>query len=73
MKNWTYIFIGLMILLITAYDIFAILTSGTESSISSIMIIWAYKYPAFPFLVGFVSGHLFWRMKNNKDTEKEGI
>lgn len=68
MKKYTYIFIAVMVLVIAVYDIIAIYFGGTESSISSILIVYSYKFPAGTFLIGFVAGHLFWRMKSNKDT-----
>lgn len=67
-KKLTVYFILSVIVLIGVYDIYVIYTAGTEASISNTMIVWAYKYPSFPFLMGFVMGHLFWRMRENKDT-----
>lgn len=56
------------ILLLLIWDVIAIKVGGTEASISSIIITFAYKMPMFTFLAGFVCGHLFWRMRTNKDT-----
>jgi len=64
----TMIFIGVLIVAIAAWDVFVLVDGGTESSISHVMIVWAYKYPAFPFVMGFVMGHLFWRMKETSET-----
>jgi len=68
----TMIFIGILILAITAWDIFVLVDGGTESSISYVMLSWAYKYPIFPFIMGLTMGHLFWRVKNVKGTNKLG-
>lgn len=73
MKKWTVVFIIAIIVLIAIYDVFAITTSGTEASISSVIINWSYEFPAFTFLTGLVTGHLFWRMKPNKETKKKGM
>lgn len=76
MQNWkkyTVIFIVLLFVGVAVYDVLAIINGGTEASISSTMIMWSYRFPAFPFLIGFVCGHLFWRMKENKDTATIGV
>jgi len=61
-QKYTYMFIGIMIVSITIYDVYAIFVGGTQATISWAMIDWAYKYPLFPFIMGLLSGHLFWRM-----------
>lgn len=66
MRNITVIFILLIAVAITVYDVFAILKGGTESSISMVMIQWAYQYPLFPFGMGVLVGHLFWRVRDIK-------
>ena len=58
----TYIFVLITIVVVTVYDVYAMLAGGTESSISWIMIDWAYRYPLFPLITGIIMGHLFWRM-----------
>lgn len=68
--KWTVIFIIGMIAAVAAYDVYTIAEHGLESSISHTMIVWAYKYPIFPFIVGVVVGHLFWRMRDTGDTKK---
>lgn len=68
----TMIFIGIIILAIAAWDIFVLVDGGTESSISYVLMTWAYKYPVFTFMMGFVMGHLFWRIRNVKGTDKLG-
>lgn len=71
MKRVTYIFIAVLFIAIAIYDVYAIMKGGTEASISSIMIGWSYKFPLFPFSMGVICGHLFWRMRANKETKKE--
>ena len=68
-KQMTVIFIGIVFVAITVWDVLAISHGGTEASISSTFIMWSYKFPAFTFLFGFVCGHLMWRMKSNDDTK----
>jgi hypothetical protein len=59
------------------YDAYAISQGGTEASISSQLIVMSYTMPFAThmgvFLCGVLFGHLFWRMKPNKDTIKAGI
>lgn len=61
-KKHTYVFIVAIIVLIAIWDVYVLVWGGPESSISHIMINWAYDYPVFSFVMGFVMGHLFWRM-----------
>jgi len=69
-KKGTMIFIGVLIVAITAWDVFVLVDGGTESSISHVMIAWAYRFPIFPFLMGVLCGHLFWRMPQTKELDK---
>lgn len=66
--------IVVIIFFILIYDAIAIYYGGTEASISSLIITSSYKMPFLPFciglFIGILSGHLFWRMKGNKDTAK---
>jgi len=68
-KITSMVFFGVFGLLVI-YDIYAIHIGGTESSISSVLINFSYKMPMFTFFCGFICGHLFWRMRSNKDTMK---
>ena len=65
------------VIIILVYDATAIMNGGTEASISSLIISLSYKQPLVPALVGWfiglLMGHLFWRMKGNKDTEELGL
>jgi hypothetical protein len=76
-KSVTFIVMPLLIVILLAYDAFAIYKGGTESSISSLLITSAYKMPFMVFSIGFffglLCGHLFWRMKSNKDTKELGL
>ena len=53
---------------IAVYDFWVIAEHGKPASISATLIRWSHEYPSIPFLLGFVCGHLFWRMKD-KDIE----
>lgn len=70
MRKITTIFTIALVAIIAIYDVCAIVKGGVESSISHMMIEWSYKFPAFPFLVGFTCGHLFWRMKDTPITKE---
>jgi hypothetical protein len=69
-KNRTVIFIIVIIAAIASYDVLTISKGGIETSISHTMIVWAYKYPIFTFLMGVTMGHLFWRMRDTKETSQ---
>ena len=70
MKKITRIFVLLTLVIVGVFDVFAIVKGGTEASISHLIFIWSYKYPAFTFLTGFCTGHLFWRMRDTEDSRK---
>jgi hypothetical protein len=67
----------ILVVLVLVYDAVAISKGGTEASISSIVINMTYTMPFAThitvFLCGVLFGHLFWRMKPNKDTIKNNI
>ena len=73
-KIVTFILIPLLVIGILIYDVFAIALGGTEASISSLIITAAYKMPFMVYMIGLFNGiligHLFWRMKSNKDTKE---
>lgn len=69
MKSLTGKILAVLLLALLVYDVIAIQIGGTESSVSSVIITFAYKMPIFTFLSGVVCGHLFWRMRTNKDTQ----
>jgi len=70
MKKVTGLILVSAVALLIIYDVVAIAKGGTEASISSVIIAFSYKMPMFTFITGFVFGHLFWRMRTNKDTQK---
>lgn len=70
--NKAAIFIFIILLSIGAFDVYLVYSGGTEATISSQIILWSYNYPAFTFLMGFAMGHLFWRMRDTKKTERLG-
>lgn len=63
-QKQTKIFIVLVIVLITVFDVFVLSSDGggTASSISYVLMNWSYRHPVLPFTIGFVMGHLFWRI-----------
>lgn len=65
------------VVIILVYDATAIMNAGSEASISSLIISLSYKQPLIPALcgwfIGLLMGHLWWRMKGNKDTEELGL
>jgi hypothetical protein len=64
MKKITPIFILIIVVSSIAFDFFIIGQQGKTESISATIIRWAYDYPSIPFVVGFLCGHLFWKMKD---------
>lgn len=76
-KILTFMIIPLIILIILVYDGVAVSTAGNEASISSLIITSAYQMPFMVWCIGFsmgvLTGHLFWRMKGNKDTRALGL
>ena len=61
-RKYTSIFIVVVILGIFAYDGWVIIVGGKDASVSQVIIDYSYDYPSFTFLIGFIMGHLFWRM-----------
>lgn len=70
----TFVIIPLIIVAILGYDVYAIMKGGTEASISSLIIKSSYNMPFMVYMIGLFNGilvgHLFWRMKSNKDTKE---
>lgn len=62
----TVIFIVLMITSIVVFDFYIIFAEGAPESISAYLIRWSHEHPSIPFLIGFVMGHLFWRMSDKR-------
>lgn len=53
-------FILVVIVFSILYDIWVGTTYGSASTISWVTWTTAQHYPAIPFAVGFLAGHLFW-------------
>lgn len=70
MRKITIVFILAIVILIAAYDVFAIAKGGTEASISYVLIGWSKEFPAFTFTMGFTMGHLFWVIRKTPDAPK---
>ncbi len=71
-KKYTVIFVVVLFASILIYDVVAISQGGTEASISHLLNVWSYKFPAFTFFMGFLAGHIFWRTGPTKElTELE--
>ncbi len=72
-KIVTFFIVPLLLAAIAGYDVYAIKMGGTEASVSSLIITAAYKMPFMVYMIGLfngiLAGHLFWRMKSNKDTK----
>jgi hypothetical protein len=43
---------------------------STESTISHIMFEWTHKYPFVTFMLGYICGHLTWRIRDTGITKK---
>ncbi len=50
------------VVLLVVYDIAAIVFFGDIATISWNVYSWSKTYPIIPFAIGFVMGHLFWRI-----------
>ena len=70
MKKITPFFIIGLVVVIAVYDFWIIMEQGKMESVSATLIRWSHEYPSIPFLLGFTSGHLFWRM-SDKDVYGE--
>jgi len=62
--NLTIAFIIILVVLIAVFDVYIIAKKGTQESISAHIIRLSHKHPSIPFLIGFVAGHLWWRMSD---------
>lgn len=69
-RMYTGIFIGIVIVAIAVYDVSIIVVGGKDASISQVLIDYSYEFPSFPFIMGFIMGHLFWRMPDKKKEDK---
>jgi membrane protein implicated in regulation of membrane protease activity len=73
-KFVTFAIIPFLIAAILGYDVYAIMTGGTDASISALIIKSSYEMPFMTFSIGFfmgvLVGHLFWRMRSNDMTKE---
>lgn len=65
-KAITKLVIGVFIVGLLGYDVYAYMAGGQEATVSNTMIVWSHEYPAMTFLIGFAMGHLFWQMHKGK-------
>lgn len=70
LKKLTAWFILVAVLVIAVYDGYVLIEGGTEASISHTLYMWSHKYPLVTFLWGMLCGHLFWRIRDTKETRK---
>lgn len=61
---------GLLLVAVTIYDVVAISNGGTEASISQWIYTASYKYPIMTFGFGVLCGHLFWRIRDTKESKQ---
>lgn len=66
MKKITPYFILVIVAAIVIYDFWIISVQGPEESISATYIRWSYDFPSIVFILGFVMGHLNWRMTDKR-------
>jgi|DEB0MinimDraft_6_1074348.scaffolds.fasta_scaffold99935_3 hypothetical protein len=66
-KKLTYYFMGIVAVIMGAWDVLVLVKGGTEASISHTVIAWSYRYPIFTFLSGILCGHFFWRVRQTKE------
>lgn len=64
--NLTIAFILFTVMSWIAFDFFIIAKKGKHESISAHIIRSSKLFPMIPFLLGFLCGHLFWKM-NDED------
>ncbi len=65
-RGVTKIFLLILIAAIAIFDSYVFIQGGTEATISHVLMSWSYAHPAFTFSIGFVCGHLFWRIRDVK-------
>ena len=52
-----------VVVLLIVWDVYAYLAGGSQATISRVTLAFAGEHPVVPFLIGVVSGHLFWPQK----------
>lgn len=71
--NLTALFILLLVVAITIFDVWIIWKKGKYESISAHIIRGSKKYPLLTLILGVVLGHLFWSMDSFDYLPKEEI
>lgn len=59
-----------MLAAVIVFDFYIVFKDGASESISAYIIRWSHDYPSIPFLTGFIAGHLFWRMSDDRVGKK---
>lgn len=54
-------FLIAVVVVVLAYDLFALQRWGIEATVSRVITDWSRRHPVIPFLLGLVAGHWFWR------------
>jgi len=62
----TGLIITISVIVIGIYDLVVVLSSGTGSSISQVLVNAGFSAPVMVFSFGFVMGHLFGNMRPTK-------
>lgn len=58
----TTIVVVIAVCALSLFDIVVLTKNGIKATISYLLFTSAQKYPAIPFALGFLMGHLFWTM-----------
>jgi hypothetical protein len=66
-KKITYIFIAATVVIILAYDVWAVLAGGLDATISQVLLNSSKEFPVISFALGFVFGHIFWPNNGSRD------
>jgi uncharacterized integral membrane protein len=59
------------LVLILAYDLFAVYAYGFDATVSVVVFTLAKAAPIIPFLAGVVVGHLFWPIEGNNGSSRK--
>ena len=62
--NITILFMIGLVAAIAVFDVWVIANKGKRESISAHLIRLSHKHPSIPFIIGFICGHLFWKMSD---------
>jgi len=58
---WIGLWFLAQLMLVGVWDVWCISTGNGGYTVSSVVRVWAGAYPALPFGIGMLMGHLFWR------------